>query len=211
MRLNKRSAAEIARIFGTRDVLATYHFLGRLGGLIMAGSNRACAERAIGLLEVRPQDRVLEVGFGPGVAIELLARVRARHVVGVDPSTEMLEQAAVRNAAGVASGRVELQQGSVERLPFADATFDKALAINSMQVWPDAAAGLRELCRVMKRGGRIALGFTPYSGQPKTMRSERHRPAFPSRSRAASAKPATLPPPTHRPHFGRRLSHWRNA
>jgi ubiquinone/menaquinone biosynthesis C-methylase UbiE len=120
---NKRSAAEIARIFGTRDVLATYHFLGRLGGLIMAGSNRACAERAIGLLEVRPQDRVLEVGFGPGVAIELLARVPARHVVGVDPSTEMLEQAAVRNAAGVASGRVELQQGSVERLPFADATY----------------------------------------------------------------------------------------
>jgi ubiquinone/menaquinone biosynthesis C-methylase UbiE len=165
---NKRSAAEIARIFGTRDVLATYHFLGRLGGLIMAGSNRACAERAIGLLEVRPQDRVLEVGFGPGVAIELLARVPARHVVGVDPSTEMLEQAAVRNAAGVASGRVELQQGSVERLPFADATFDKALAINSMQVWPDVVAGLRELRRVLAPSGRIALGFTPYSGQPRT-------------------------------------------
>ena len=164
---NKRSAAEIARIFGTRDVLATYHFLGRLGGLIMAGSNRACAEGAISLLEVRPQDRVLEVGFGPGVATELLARVPARHVVGVDPSTEMLEQAAVRNAAGVASGRVELQQGSVERLPFADATFDKALAINSMQVWPDAVAGLRELCRVLKPRGRIALGFTPIPDSPR--------------------------------------------
>jgi ubiquinone/menaquinone biosynthesis C-methylase UbiE len=61
-----------------------------------------------------------------------------------------------------------LRQGSVDRLPFADATFDKALAINSMQVWPDAVAGLRELCRVLKPRGRIALGFTPYSGQPKT-------------------------------------------
>jgi ubiquinone/menaquinone biosynthesis C-methylase UbiE len=122
----------------------------------------------IGLLEVRPQDRVLEVGFGPGVAIELLARVPARRVVGVDPSTEMLEQAAVRNAAGVASGRVELQQGSVQRLPFADATFDKALAINSMQVWPDVVAGLRELRRVLAPSGRIALGFTPYSGQSRT-------------------------------------------
>jgi len=53
----------------------------------------------------------------------------------------------------------------VEHLPFADNAFDKALAINSMQVWPDPAAGLREMRRVMKPGGRVALGFTPYSGQ----------------------------------------------
>lgn len=44
---------------------------------------------------------------------------------------------------------------------------DKALAINSMQVWRDALAGLREMWRVTKPGGRIALGFTRYSGQPK--------------------------------------------
>ena len=45
-------------------------------------------------------------------------------------------------------------------------TFGTALAINSMQVWPNAATGLREMLRVMKPGGEIALGFTPYSGQP---------------------------------------------
>jgi ubiquinone/menaquinone biosynthesis C-methylase UbiE len=51
-------------------------------------------------------------------------------------------------------------------LPFDDDSFDKALAINAVQVWSDPIAGLREMRRVMKRGGRIALGFTPYSGQP---------------------------------------------
>jgi len=51
-------------------------------------------------------------------------------------------------------------------LPFDGDTFDKALAINSMQIWPDAVAGLREIRRVMKPGGRIGLGFTRYSGQP---------------------------------------------
>jgi ubiquinone/menaquinone biosynthesis C-methylase UbiE len=55
----------------------------------------------------------------------------------------------------------------VERLPFADETFDKALAINSMQAWPDARAGLWEIHRVLKHGGSVALGFTVHSGQPK--------------------------------------------
>jgi ubiquinone/menaquinone biosynthesis C-methylase UbiE len=65
------------------------------------------------------------------------------------------------------SGRIDLHLGSVERLPFADNTFDRAFAVNSMQVWPDAVAGLFEIRRVLRRGGRIALGFTPPSGQPK--------------------------------------------
>jgi ubiquinone/menaquinone biosynthesis C-methylase UbiE len=56
----------------------------------------------------------------------------------------------------------------VASLPFADDTFDKALAINSMQVWPDVVAGLRKARRVLKPGGEVALGFTPNSGQPNS-------------------------------------------
>src|SRR5262249_30689457 len=55
----------------------------------------------------------------------------------------------------------------VERLPFANETFDKALAINSMQIWPDPVAALRQMQLVLKPGGAIALAFTPYSEQSK--------------------------------------------
>jgi ubiquinone/menaquinone biosynthesis C-methylase UbiE len=109
---------------------------------------------------------VLEVGFGPGVVIQRLAKLAAAgYVAGIDQSREMVEQARARNATAFQEGRLELRRGSVESLPFEDNSFDKALAINSMQVWPQAVAGLREIRRAMKAGGSIALGFTHYSGQ----------------------------------------------
>ena len=97
----------------------------------------------------------------PGAVIQRLAKLAAAgHVAGIDQSREMVEQARARNATAIPDGRVELRHGSVESLPFDDNSFDKALAINSMQYWPQAVAGLREVRRVMKAGGVIALGFT---------------------------------------------------
>jgi ubiquinone/menaquinone biosynthesis C-methylase UbiE len=120
--------------------------LGRLGGIIMARMNQPCAAWVIDLLGIQPDDSVLEVGFGPGVGIELLAKsVSVGYVAGIDPSEEMVEQARARNVKAMESGRVDLRYGSVERLPFSDNTFTKALAVNSMQVWPDAVAGLQEM------------------------------------------------------------------
>jgi ubiquinone/menaquinone biosynthesis C-methylase UbiE len=112
---------------------------------------------------------VLEIGFGPGAGIELLTGLAsAGYVAGVDLSKEMVAQAITRNKRAIESGRVDLRHGSVASLPFADNIFDKALAINSMQIWPDVVAGLREIRRVIKPGSVVALGFTPYSGQPNS-------------------------------------------
>lgn len=143
--------------------------LGRLGGVIMARMNADCGAWVADLLEVRPGDGVLEVGFGPGVIIQRLASLTTSGLVaGIDQSQEMLDQASTRNATAIQSRRVDLRCGSVESLPFHDNSFDKVIAINSMQVWPDTNPGLREIRRVMKPDGRIALGFTPYSGQAKS-------------------------------------------
>ena len=134
----------------------------------MARTNKGCGRWVTDLLEIRSDDNVLEIGFGPGVIIKHLSkRASVGHIAGADLSGEMVKQAQARNATAIKTGRVDLRQGSAERLPFGDSTFDKALAINSMQVWPEPVGALREMRRVMKTGGRVALGFTPYSGQPK--------------------------------------------
>ena len=140
--------------------------LGRLGGIILARANRRHAAWVVGLLDIRQQDSVLEIGIGPGVAVAMLA-ARARRVAGIDPSREMLRQATQRNAATISERRVELRQASADHLPFVDGSFNKVLAINSMQLWPDALAGLREISRVLRHGGQLALAFTEYSGQSR--------------------------------------------
>ena len=142
--------------------------LGRLGGHIMVRTNAECGAWVSDLLQIAANDSVLEVGFGPGVLINHLSKLApAGRIAGIDPSIEMIEQARARNSIAIQNGGVDLQWGSVESLPFEGNTFDKEVAINSMHVWPDAGAGLREIRRVMKSGARIALGFNPYSGQSK--------------------------------------------
>ena len=140
--------------------------LGRLGGRIMARMNAPCVASVLALLHIELKHRLLEIGFGSGVGIALAARTAAA-VAGVDPSREMVAQASARNRAAILAGRVDLRRANADDLSFRDDDFDIAFAINSMQVWPDKVAGLNEIRRVLKPGGRLALGFTVNSGQPK--------------------------------------------
>lgn len=129
--------------------------LGRLVGTIMAYENRERNHWAVSLLDIGPRDHVLEVGFGPGLAIREAALLASEGLVaGVDASEVMLSQARQRSAA---AGRVDLRLGSATALPFPDGAFDKAFTINSLHHWPDPAAGLHELWRVLKPGGLVAI------------------------------------------------------
>jgi SAM-dependent methyltransferase len=138
--------------------------LGHVAGWIMAarGSNRERTLRSIDLLGVRPGDRVLEIGFGPGVSIRALAeRAAPGRVVGIDHSATMLRQARRRNAAAVRGGRVELQLAAVEDLPRFAEPFDRILAVNCVMFWREPAARFRELRERLAPRGRIAVTYQP--------------------------------------------------
>ena len=143
--------------------------LGRIGGRLMTGrSKHEMAEWVISELNIEPTDHILEVGFGPGIAIQLAVAVAPEgFVAGVDYSREMVTMARTRNQTALDANRIELRYGTASDLPYDDKTFEKAFSINSMQVWPDAAAGLQELRRVLKPSGRLVLAFTPIAGQSR--------------------------------------------
>jgi ubiquinone/menaquinone biosynthesis C-methylase UbiE len=115
---------------------------------------------AVSLLATQPTDHVLEVGFGPGVAIELLAAQATQGLIaGVDFSTAMLAVAQRRNAQAIKAGRVDLRLGEMTILPFNDSSFDKALTIHTIYFWTEPIKALTELRRVLKPEGKLVLTF----------------------------------------------------
>ncbi|WP_214107725.1 class I SAM-dependent methyltransferase [Acrocarpospora catenulata] len=124
---------------------------GRWAGRFMRMTNRQ-KELAL-LMAPRPGERVLEVGYGPGALIAILARSGAG-IYGVDPSAEMRALATRRNA-----GRADLRLGTADATGFADGYFDHVVSVNNVALWPDLGKGLSELRRVTRPGGTVLIAW----------------------------------------------------
>jgi ubiquinone/menaquinone biosynthesis C-methylase UbiE len=132
--------------------------LGRLIAWVMARETWRENLAAIDALGLKPGDHVLDLGSGHGRSLaELAKRAALGRVVGADPSALMCELAAARNRALVRAGRVEVACASAERLPFEDASFDALLCVHVVYFWHDLDTALREIARVTKPGGRLAI------------------------------------------------------
>lgn len=139
------------------------HPTGFIGRLIMGEMNRRNAKMnafALAQLALAPADRVLEIGFGGGVLLPKLI-AGAASVSGLDRSQAAVDRASAHFAQAVRAGRAEFRVGDVASLPFANASFDKVVTVNTVYFWPSLAAGFAEIHRVLAPGGRLAVGFLP--------------------------------------------------
>lgn len=168
MGIEQRALGRIMRWWAAHGGPAQFHrpagAVGHVAGWIMGrrSSNVARNRWAVRLLDIQPADRVVEIGCGPGVAIAALAtRANRGLVIGVDHSRVMIRQARRRNRAAIRAGRVRLIHTPVESLSLGEGPFDAALAVNTVGMWPDPTARLRELGRLLRPGGRIALVSQP--------------------------------------------------
>jgi ubiquinone/menaquinone biosynthesis C-methylase UbiE len=117
---------------------------------------RAVVER----LDVQPDDRILEIGCGHGVAATLVCeRLESGRLTAVDRSPKMIEAARRRNAAHLEAGKVEFLLGSLEELDLGDRRFDKVFAVRVGLFHREPARARRLAERWLAPGGSVLVHF----------------------------------------------------
>ena len=107
-------------------------------------------DEALAALQPDRGERILDLSCGPGRAL-LPMRAAGTLAIGLDHSAEMIARARAQGQ------RAPLVRGDATHLPFRAATFDGLVCSNAFHHYPDAPAALREICRVLKPGGRAVL------------------------------------------------------
>ncbi len=137
-------------------------------GRLLNKYNESINRHTVELLEPQSGDRILDIGFGGGIALQMLSSVATKYqLIGVEYSEAMLARAQTKFRELIADGRLNLHRATAESLPFDSESIDRAYSVNCIYFWPDPLAGIREIFRVLKPGGRLLLAVH----SPQSMRS----------------------------------------
>ena len=129
--------------------------LARVGGLLAWGTDTRLLYRSLDVIPSLPDgSAILDVPCGGGLAFRALRPEQRVRYVAADISPGMLRRAR-REAQTRGLEQIELMEADVESLPFDDASFDLCVCLNSLHCFPDPAAGVREIARCLRPGGRL--------------------------------------------------------
>jgi len=139
-------------------IAARYDLVNRIISLGLDQSWRVRTVDSLGLKDRREPSRVLDLATGTAdLALLLAERIPSAKIVGVDPSANMLAVGAKKVAASTAHDRIQLELGSAEALPFPTGSFDGTTIAFGIRNVADREKGLREMARVTRVGGKIAV------------------------------------------------------
>jgi demethylmenaquinone methyltransferase / 2-methoxy-6-polyprenyl-1,4-benzoquinol methylase len=126
--------------------------------VISLGIDQSWRKKTVKALELAPGARVMDLATGTADLAIMIARLHPHvTIVGVDPSQKMLDVGQRKLEVAQLGERVELQVGDAQSLAFPDRTFDGLCIAFGIRNVPDRLQGLREMARVTKAGGRVAI------------------------------------------------------
>ena len=141
---------------------------------------------------LRPTDRLLDVGCGPGtITIDLARRLPQGAVVGIDRSEDVVDEA-TRSARADGTANVEFRVADLMALPFDDDSFDVVHAHQVLQHLTDPVGALREMARVTRPGGIVAVRDSDYAGMtwaPESRGMDRWSERYRQVARSLGAEP----------------------
>lgn len=162
--IGNRSATPRARITDSQ-CKRPRGWLGRFVLWAMNSRHSRVTDWGLSHVTIRPADIILDVGCGGGRTVAKLAAMAAQgKVYGVDFSPASVAMARKLNSQAIATGRVDIREASVSQLPFAEGIFDVVTAVETHFWWPDLTNDIREVFRVVKPGGAIAIIAEIYRG-----------------------------------------------
>ena len=145
---------------------------GWLGRFVLRNINSRhskVADWGLSHVTVEKQFAILDVGCGGGRTVSKLAAIATEgKVYGLDFSSASIAVASKTNRDWIKMGRVEIREGSVSQMPFAADTFDFVIAVETHFWWPDLFNDMREVLRVLKPGGAVAIIAEVYRGADTT-------------------------------------------
>lgn len=129
-----------------------------LTALILTRTNTDINKATVELMDIHSQDRILEIGFGGGAAMEQMTRLIENGLVaGIDISDRMVKRGQKKFAKSISQGKVQIKKGDASRIPYESGYFDKACAVNTIFFWPEPVTCLKEIQRILKARGLIVL------------------------------------------------------
>ena len=150
-------------------------FFGKILAKGMAWGHRSFYENTARVLDLKEDDRCLEIGLGSGFFIKKYASHVSR-IAGLDYSEDMVKLASSVNEGLVKLGKAEFKLGNVSNLPWGDNEFSAVVGIETFFFWSDPEKALEEIFRVLVPGGRLVLemAYNKDDGRDHAKQIEKH-------------------------------------
>lgn len=108
---------------------------------------------ALDFMELSGNETVLDIGCGGGETLKRISQKTTGHLTGLDYSPVSVKMTGQRNAEIIASGRMNVIEASVEKMPFSDNSFDRIITVESFYFWKNPPENLKEVHRVLATDG----------------------------------------------------------
>jgi ubiquinone/menaquinone biosynthesis C-methylase UbiE len=120
----------------------------------MIRNNRKNYDRLIKELDIHPHEKLLEIGYGPGIGIKMIAKACSTCTIhGIDFSKLMYKQASEHNKSFIDSGIVQLQYGDFLKTPVTSNNYDKIFCLNVIYFWNELKSPFEKVFSLLKEGG----------------------------------------------------------
>lgn len=137
-------------------------FRGRIINRFMNSVNKKMNVAAVTALQLQPNHKVIDVGFGGGIALDYMTqKVNNGMVVGLEMSKISLTQARHKYRNLIKKGRIKLVNGANVQMPFYDNQFDRVNSINTVYFLNALLDNFKEIYRILKPSGMAVIGFRP--------------------------------------------------